>query len=96
MTAPRPVPVLLAGPPRLAQLDLPGDDTRLVRRHLALVAALAEGRLTPGEFRRQAAKLPALSGGLRLVDDPVTALALVEQARAADIDLTFADPGEDT
>jgi hypothetical protein len=75
------VRVFLADP-RVAEVELSRADARQVGRHLAMIAKLAEGRLSPKELHTRRWRPPP--GDLRLVDEAAAALALVEQLRAAD------------
>jgi len=79
--------LLVADPPRVAELHLAPIEVWRTERHATFVAELAEGLIAPADFERQAGALLPLAGGVRLLADPAAALALVEELRTQDLDL---------
>jgi hypothetical protein len=70
-------------PPRLVTVQSDLATAKRVGRYDRKLRDLREGRITPGDFRRYAQRVRPV-GGMYVVTDPATAVALVEVATTED------------
>jgi hypothetical protein len=81
------------GPPRRIVIEgLSRRDVSRAARYDAFVSNLANGRILPAEFRRKIRAWRPIAG-FRFLSDPDAVLALIEELRAADIELFYYEPG---
>jgi hypothetical protein len=81
------------GPPRRIVIEgLSRRDVRRAARYGAFVSNLANGRISPAEFRRRIRTWRPIAG-FRFLSDPDAVLALIEELRAADIEPFYYEAG---
>jgi len=81
------------GPPRRIVIEgLSRRDVSRAARYDAFVSNLANGRISPAEFRRRMRTWRPIAG-FRFLSEPDAVLALIEELRAADIELFYYEPG---
>lgn len=80
-------------PPRFVLVEgLSGRDLRRAGRYGRLARELESGRLSHAAFRRQVGAWRPIAG-FRFLSDPDAVLALVEDRRAADLEIFYYDSG---
>ena len=82
---------LFVGSGEVATFDTDYRTAQRAGRYMALTRRLVEGRISPAEFKRRAARMRPI-GGHRLVSDPRAALALA--VTTDDEDLVFESGGQ--
>jgi hypothetical protein len=79
----RTVQILVDEPPRVVAVEVENSDEQVAARYLTRVRTLAEGTISPDRFQAEVETWPPV-GGFRLLADPQTVLALLEQQRAGE------------
>ena len=81
------------GPPRRIVIEgLTRRDVRRAARYDAFVSNLANGRISAVDFRRKIRAWRPIAG-FRFLAEPDAVLALIDELRAADIELFYYEPG---